>query len=68
MNQMQRDALLLRMNKTVVCAGRGTGKGLLHAAVMVDTFLRMPRSTTAFVVPNTERGLTNTLPSMFFHW
>ena len=68
MNQMQRDALLLRMNKTVVCAGRGTGKGLLHAAVMVDTFLRMPRSTTAFVVPNTKRGLTNTLPSMFYHW
>ena len=25
MNQMQREALLYRANKTVVCAGRGTG-------------------------------------------
>ena len=34
MNQMQREAALYRANKTVVCAGRGTGKGLLHAAVI----------------------------------
>ena len=68
MNQMQREAALYRANKTVVCAGRGTGKGLLHAAVQLEKFQLMPRSTTAFVVPNAKRGLTNTLPSMFQHW
>ena len=64
MNQMQREAALYRANKTVVCAGRGTGKGLLHAAVQLENFQLMPRSTTAFVVPNAKRGLTNTLPSI----
>ena len=68
MNQMQREATLYRANKTIVCAGRGTGKGLLHAAVQLENFQLMPRSTTAFVVPNAKRGLTNTLPSMFQHW
>ena len=64
-NRMQREACLYRCNKTVVCAGRGTGKGLLHAAFILENFQAMPRSTTAFVVPNARRGLTNTLPSMF---
>lgn len=68
MNQMQREAALYRANKTIICAGRGTGKGLLHAAVQLENFQMMPRSTTAFVVPNAKRGLTNTLPSMFHHW
>lgn len=68
MNQMQREALLYRANKTVVCAGRGTGKGLLHAAFQLENFQAMPRSTTGFIVPNAKRGLTNTLPSMFQHW
>ena len=67
-NQMQREATLGRANKTVICAGRGTGKGLLHAAFNLENFQLMPRSTTAFVVPNARRGLTNTLPSMFVHW
>ena len=67
-NRMQREACLYRCNKTVVCAGRGTGKGLLHAAFILENFQAMPRSTTAFVVPNARRGLTNTLPSMFCHW
>ena len=65
---MQREATLVRANKTVICAGRGTGKGLLHAAFNLENFQLMPRSTTAFVVPNARRGLTNTLPSMFVHW
>ena len=68
MNRMQRDAMLIGANKTVIVAGRGTGKGLLHAAVNLENFQAMPRSTTAFVVPNARRGLTNTLPSMFCHW
>lgn len=67
-NQMQREATLVRANKTVICAGRGTGKGLLHAAINLENFQAMPRSTTAFVVPNARRGLSNTLPSMFVHW
>ena len=67
-NQMQREAALYRANKTVICAGRGTGKGLLHAAFVLENFQMMPRSTTAFVAPNAKRALTNTLPSMFTHW
>lgn len=68
LNAMQRDALLFRCHTTVICAGRGTGKGVLHAAMNLQNFQLMPRSTTAFVVPNARRGLTNTLPSMFCHW
>lgn len=68
MNRMQREAMMVGANKTVIVAGRGTGKGLLHAAVNLENFQMMPRSTTAFVVPNARRGLTNTLPSMFCHW
>lgn len=65
---MQREATLYRCNKTVICAGRGTGKGLLHAAINLENFQLMPGSTTAFVAPNARRALTNTLPSMFQHW
>ena len=68
LNALQRDALLFRCHTTVICAGRGTGKGVLHAAMNLQNFQQMPRSTTAFVVPNARRGLTNTLPSMFCHW
>ncbi len=67
-NKMQRETMFYRANKTVVCAGRGTGKGLLHAAFNLENFQLMPRSTTAFVVPYARRALTNTLPSMFQHW
>lgn len=67
-NRMQREAVLVRANRTVVCAGRGTGKGLLHAAIQLSNFQTMPGSTTAFVAPNAKRALTNTLPSMFQHW
>ena len=67
-NDMQREAVLVGARDTVITAGRGTGKGLLHAAIYLRNFQAMPRSTTAFVVPNTKRGKTNTLPSMFCHW
>ena len=67
-NTMQRETMFYRANKTVVCAGRGTGKGLLQAAFNLENFQLMPRSTTAFVVPYARRALTNTLPSMFQHW
>lgn len=67
-NKMQREAILVGARDTVITAGRGTGKGLLHAAINLRNFQAMPGSTTAFVVPNTKRGKTNTLPSMFCHW
>lgn len=67
-NRMQREVLQVDANTSVVVAGRGTGKGLLHAAVVLRNFQAMPRSTTAFVAPSAKRALTNTLPSMFTHW
>ena len=67
-NQMQREATILGVKDTVIVAGRGTGKGLIHAAFNLENFQEMPGSTTAFVAPNAKRALTNTLPSMFLHW
>ncbi len=68
MNQMQREAVLIGAKDTVIVAGRGTGKGLLHAAVNLRNFQAMPRSTTAFVVPAAKRALVSTIPSMTRHW
>ncbi len=67
-NQMQREAMLIGARDTVIVAGRGTGKGLLHAAVNLRNFQAMPRSTTAFVVPAASRALVSTIPSMTRHW
>lgn len=67
-NRMQREVMQLGAHTNVIVAGRGTGKGQLHAATNLRNFQAMPRSTTAFVVPNIKRALTNTLPSMFQHW
>ena len=67
-NEMQRDVIGVGAHTTVITAGRGTGKGVAHAAVCLRNFQEMPGSTTAFVVPCAKRGLTNTLPSMFQHW
>lgn len=68
MNKMQREVLRIGAKDNVVVAGRGTGKGVLHAATNLRNFQSMPRSTTAIVAPNAKRALTNTLPSMFIHW
>ena len=65
---MQREVMLLRAHTSVVCAGRGTGKGLLQALMCLENMQAMPRSTTAFVSPSLRRALTNTLPSMLQHW
>lgn len=67
-NAMQREVMMVGANKNVIVAGRGTGKGVLHAAINLRNFQAMPRSTTAFVAPNAKRAMTNTLPSMFCHW
>lgn len=68
LNPMQRDVLAVDARVTVVCAGRGTGKSLLHAAVLLRGFQHMPRSTTAIVGATAKGVLTNTLPSMLDHW
>lgn len=67
-NKMQREATIIGAKDTVIVAGRGTGKGLIHSAINLENFQAMPGSTTAFVAPNAKRALTNTLPSMFLHW
>ena len=67
-NAMQREVTLIGARDNVIVAGRGTGKGVLHAAINLRNMQAMPGSTTAFVVPNSKRGMTNTLPSMFVHW
>ncbi len=68
MNKMQRDVVYTGARDTVIVAGRGTGKGLVHAAVNLRNFQAMPRSTTAFVVPAASRALVSTIPSMTRHW
>ena len=68
MNRMQREVCSIDAHTSGVVAGRGTGKGLLHAFINLRNFQQMPRSTTAFVCPNSVRAKTNTLPSMFQHW
>ena len=67
-NRMQREVTAIDANTSVVVAGRGTGKGVLHAAINLRNMQQMPRSTTAFVSPTAIRAKTNTLPSMFPHW
>lgn len=67
-NPMQREVLSVGARTSVIVAGRGTGKGLLHAAVNLRNFQAMPRSTTAIVAPSVVRAKTNTIPSMTQHW
>lgn len=67
-NRMQREVTAIAARDTIVVAGRGTGKGLLHAAINLRNFQAMPRSTTAIVAPNAIRAKTNTIPSMTMHW
>jgi len=67
-NKMQREVCAIGARDSVVVAGRGTGKGLLHAAINLRNFQAMPRSTTAIIAPNAIRAKTNTIPSMTMHW
>ena len=67
-NRMQREVTAIDAHTNVVVAGRGTGKGVLHAAINLRNMQQMPGSTTAFVTPTLIRAKTNTLPSMFQHW
>ena len=67
-NRMQREVCSIDAHTSVVVAGRGTGKSVLHAWINLRNMQLMPRSTTAFVSPSAIRAKTNTLPSMFEHW
>ncbi|MCI6643299.1 MAG: hypothetical protein MSH18_03730 [Bacteroidales bacterium] len=67
LNKMQRDVMSLGAKDNVIVAGRGTGKGVLHAGKLLQVAQAMPRSTSAFVAPSRTRAFTNTLPSMLVH-
>lgn len=68
MNLMQREVMHIGAKDSIVIAGRGTGKGMLHAATNLRNFQAMPGSTTAIVAPNIVRAKSNTIPSMTMHW
>ena len=67
LNRMQQEVMYTGARDTVVVAGRGTGKGVLHALQTLRNIQSMPGSTTAIVAPNAKRAKTNTLPSMLMH-
>lgn len=67
-NPMQSEVALTAAKTNVIVAGRGTGKGVLHAWRMLECFQQMPRCTVGIIAPFAKRALSNTLPSMFEHW
>ena len=68
LNRMQREVLSIGAKDNVVVAGRGTGKGLVQASVLLNVVQQMPGCTVAMVAPSVVRALTNTLPSTSMHW
>lgn len=64
----QQNILFTPAKDIVLVAGRGYGKGVLHATYCLRNMQRMPRSTGGIVAANCKRALTNTLPSMLIHW
>lgn len=68
LNIAQREVIATAAKDTVVVAGRGIGKGVMHATWNLRNFQRMPGSVTGIVAANTKRALSNTLPSMLIHW
>lgn len=67
-NKMQREVMAVGARDSYVVAGRGTGKGLVHAATNLRNFQAMPRSTTGLIAPYANRAKSNTIPSMTMHW
>ena len=51
-NDAQMEVIYTGANKTVVCGGRGIGKGVIHAAWNLRNFQRMPGSITGIVGAN----------------
>ncbi len=68
LNRMQREVLSIGAKDNVVVAGRGTGKGLVQASVLLNVMQQMPGCTVGIVAPSVVRALTNTLPSVTMHW
>ena len=68
LNIAQREVVATAAKDMVVVAGRGIGKGVIHAAWNLKNMQRMPGSVTGIVAANTKRALSNTLPSMLIHW
>ena len=69
LNDVQNDVInAIQARTTVLVAGRGFGKGVVHAAWNLRNMQRMKGSTTGVVSANIKRALTNTLPSMLLHW
>lgn len=67
-HETQQEVLFTPAKDLVICAGRGWGKGPVHAAINLRNMQRMPGSITGFVAANCKRALTNTIPSMVVHW
>lgn len=67
-NDPQQEVMYTACKDTVVVAGRGIGKGPMHAAWNLRNMQRMAGSITGIVGANCKRVLTNTLPSMLIHW
>lgn len=67
-HETQQQVLFTPAHDLVIVAGRGWGKGPMHATFCLRNMQRMPRSTGGIVAANCKRALTNTLPSMLIHW
>ena len=63
-HETQQQVLYTPAKDIVLCAGRGWGKGPIHAAINLRNMQRMPGSITGFVAANCKRALTNTIPYM----
>ena len=68
-NRPQLMAQYVAARKTVIVAGRRTGKtDSIAAPYALKMMQRMPGSTGGIVVPTFKHGLTNTLPGLFAAW
>lgn len=68
-NDPQRLVQLIGARKTVVVAGRRTGKtDSIAAPYVLRCMQRMPGSTGGIVVPTFRHGLTNTIPGLLAAW
>lgn len=68
-NDPQRYVQLIGARKTVVVAGRRTGKtDSIAAPYVLRCMQRMPGSSGGIVVPTFRHGLTNTIPGLLAAW
>lgn len=67
-NEAQQEVIYTGARDTVAVMGRGSGKGAIHAAVLLRAMQAMPGCTVAIVGAAAKRVLANTLPSMLQHW